>query len=231
MATQLERPLRVLVVDDDDGVTSIVSRALAREGYEVSTATDGLRAIRAAREWRPDAIVLDVMMPGLDGLAVCRRLRTEQPSLGVLMLTARDTPLAQIIGLDAGADDYLVKPFSTPILAARLRAVLRRREPAPEVLRYVDLELDTATRRARRGERDITLTTTEYKLLLQLLRSAERVVLKGVLTERVWGYDFDGTDNVLEVYIRYLRQKLEAGGEPRLIYTLRGAGYVLRQTA
>ena len=228
MATELERPLRVLVVDDDDGITSVVTRALARDGYEVRAAPDGERALRAAREWQPDAVVLDIMMPGLDGLAVCRQLRTQQPTVGVLMLTARDTPLAQIVGLDAGADDYVVKPVSLPILAARLRAVLRRHEPASETLRYADVELDTATRRARRRDREITLTTTEYKLLLHLMRSAGRVVPKGVLTERVWGYDFGGNDNVLEVYIRYLRHKLEADGEPRLIQPPRGPGYDFR---
>jgi two-component system response regulator MprA len=223
-----ERALRVLVVDDDAGVTSVISRALTREGYDVRTASDGDRAIRAMREWAPDAIVLDVLMPGKDGLAVCRQVRTERPDIGILMLTAKDGPGDQIVGLDAGADDYLVKPFSLQVLAAHLRAVLRRRERSPEVLRVADLELDVPARTATRGARSITLTTTEYKMLLHLARGAGQVIPKSELTHRVWGYDFEGNENVCEVYVGYLRQKLEAGGEPRLIHTLRGSGYTLR---
>ncbi|MEX2046227.1 MAG: response regulator transcription factor [Chloroflexota bacterium] len=223
-----ERRVRVLVADDDEGVTSVVARALTREGYDVRTAADGASALVAAREWRPDALVLDVMMPVIDGLAVCRQIRGEQPDLGVLMLTAKDAAGDQIVGLDAGADDYLVKPFSLQVLAAHLRAVLRRREATPEVLRVADLELDTGTRSAHRGPRPIALTSTEYKLLLHLMREAGRVIPKSDLTHRVWGYDFEGNDNVCEVYVGYLRQKLEAGSEPRLIHTLRGAGYTLR---
>jgi two-component system response regulator MprA len=223
-----ERPPRVLVADDDDGVTSVVARALIREGYDVRTAPDGDAALRSMREWRPDAIVLDVLMPGADGLAVCRRVRSERPDLGILMLTAKDGASDQIVGLDAGADDYLVKPFSLQVLAAHLRAVLRRREPAPEVLRVADLELDTGSHDARRGERRFALTSTEYRLLLHLMREAGKVIPKADLTRRVWGYDFEGNENVCEVYVGYLRMKLEAGGEPRLIHTLRGAGYTLR---
>lgn len=223
-----ERRVRVLIADDDEGVTSVVARALTREGYDVRTAADGASALVAAREWRPDALVLDVMMPVIDGLAVCRQIRGEQPDLGVLMLTAKDAAGDQIVGLDAGADDYLVKPFSLQVLAAHLRAVLRRREASPEVLRVADLELDTGTRSAHRGPRPIALTSTEYKLLLHLMREAGRVIPKSDLTHRVWGYDFEGNDNVCEVYVGYLRQKLEAGSEPRLIHTLRGAGYTLR---
>lgn len=226
-----DRRVRVLVADDDEGVTSVVARALTREGYDVRTAADGASALVAAREWRPDALVLDVMMPVIDGLAVCRQIRGEQPDLGVLMLTARDAAGDQIVGLDAGADDYLVKPFSLQVLAAHLRAVLRRREATPEVLRVADLELDTGTRSARRGTRPIALTSTEYKLLLHLMREAGQVIPKSDLTHRVWGYDFEGNDNVCEVYVGYLRQKLEAGSEPRLIHTLRGAGYTLRPDA
>jgi len=223
-----ERRTRVLVADDDEGVTSVVSRALSREGYDVRTAADGGHALRTAREWCPDALVLDVIMPGMDGLTVCRQIRKEQPDLGVLMLTAKDAAGDQIVGLDAGADDYLVKPFSLQVLAAHVRAVLRRREAAPEIVRVADLELDTGSHAARRGHRDISLTSTEYKLLLHLMREAGRVIPKSALTQRVWGYDFEGNDNVCEVYVGYLRQKLEAGGEPRLIHTLRGAGYTLR---
>ncbi len=200
---------RILVADDDEGVTSVVERALRREGYVVVTAPDGDLALQAMRDWRPDLLVLDVVMPGLDGLAVCRKARAERPDLGIVLLTAKDGAMDQVVGLDCGADDYLVKPFSLSILAARLRAVLRRREPVPEVLRVGDLELDTAARAARRGGRDIALTATEYKLLLHLMREAGRV---------------------LEVYVGYLRHKLEAEGEPRLIQTLRGSGYMLRAT-
>ncbi|HEV8670078.1 MAG TPA: response regulator transcription factor [Candidatus Limnocylindria bacterium] len=222
--------MRVLVADDDDGVTSVVARTLTREGYDVRTASDGDQAVHAMREWAPDAIVLDVLMPGRDGLAVCRQVRSERPDIGILMLTAKDGAGDQIVGLDAGADDYLVKPFSLQVLAAHLRAVLRRREPSPEILRVGDLELDVSSRTATRGTRFIALTTTEFKMLLHLARDAGQVIAKAELTRRVWGYDFEGNENVCEVYVGYLRQKLEAGGEPRLIHTLRGAGYTLRTT-
>lgn len=167
-------------------------------------------------------------MPGLDGLSVCRRIRTERPDLGILMLTAKDAAGDQIVGLDAGADDYLVKPLSLQVLAAHLRAVLRRREPSPEVLVVGDFVLDCASQSAHRGDRQIALTSTEFRLLLHLMREAGRVIPKTELTHRVWGYDFEGNENVCEVYVGYLRQKLEAGGEPRLIQTLRGSGYTLR---
>ena len=223
-----DRPLRVLVADDDEGVTSVVARTLTREGYDVRTASDGDGAIHSMREWTPDAIVLDVLMPGRDGLAVCRQVRSERPDIGILMLTAKDGAGDQIVGLDAGADDYLVKPFSLQVLAAHLRAVMRRREPSPETLRVADLVLDVSGRTATRGMRSIALTTTEFKMLLHLARDAGTVIPKAELTRRVWGYDFEGNENVCEVYVGYLRQKLEAGGEPRLIHTLRGAGYTLR---
>jgi len=223
-----ERALRVLVADDDEGVTSVVARTLTREGYDVRTASDGDAAVHAMREWAADAIVLDVLMPGRDGLAVCRQVRSEHPDIGILMLTAKDGAGDQIVGLDAGADDYLVKPFSLQVLAAHLRAVLRRREPTPEILRVADLVIDVPGRTATRGTRSIALTTTEFKMLLHLARDAGAVIPKAELTRRVWGYDFEGNDNVCEVYVGYLRQKLEAGGEPRLIHTLRGAGYTLR---
>ena len=174
--------------------------------------------------------MLDIMMPGIDGVEVCRRLRAGDPQLAILMLTAKDAAADQVVGLDAGADDYLVKPFTLEVLIARVRAQLRRKEPSEiELLRFADLLLDTGTHSARRGIREIALTTTEYDLLLQFLRHPRQVLEKEQLTEKVWGYDFGGNYNVLEVYVRYLRQKLEAGGEPRLIHTLRGAGYVLRE--
>lgn len=223
-----ERRGRILVVDDDEGVTSILSRGLRREGYDVATAPDADRALEAVRGWSPDALVLDVMMPGTDGLQLCRIVRGERPDIGIVLLTAKDATVDQVAGLDAGADDYLVKPFSLLVLAAHLRSVLRRREPRSEVLREGDLEVDVSARRIRRGPRDIALSNTEYRLLLQLVHDAGRVVSKKELTDRVWGYAFGGSVNVLEVYIGYLRGKLEAAGEPRLIHTVRGVGYTLR---
>ncbi len=221
---------RLLIVDDDENVTNMLRRALSFEGYAVATARDGNDAIKKTLEFAPDLVVLDIMMPGIDGLEVARRLRAGDPQLAILMLTAKDSAADHVVGLDAGADDYLVKPFTLEVLTARIRALLRRREPSDtEVLRFGDLALDTGTRSARRGAREIALTTTEYELLLQFLRHPRQVLEKEQLTEKVWGYDFGGNYNVLEVYVRYLRQKLEAAGEPRLIHTLRGAGYVLRE--
>ena len=231
-AAALARPARVLVVDDDESVTNMLRRALSFEGYTVTTARDGEEALRRALEWAPDLVVLDVMLPGLDGVEVCRRLRAGDPRVAILMLTAKDAVADEIVGLDAGADDYLVKPFSLEVLSARIRVLLRRKEPTSiEVLRFADLALDTGTRTARRGQREIHLTTTEYDLLLQFMRHPRQVLEKEQLTEKVWGYDFGGNYNVLEVYVRHLRLKLEAAGEPRLLHTLRGAGYVLREMA
>ena len=224
------RTSRILVVDDDEGVTNMLRRALSFEGYAVATARDGQEAIRRTLEFGPDLVVLDVMMPGIDGIDVARRLRAGDGHLAILMLTAKDAAADQVVGLDAGADDYLIKPFTLDILTARIRALLRRTEVADtEILRFADLTLDTGTRSATRGGREIALTTTEYDLLLQFLRHPRQVLEKEQLTEKVWGYDFGGNYNVLEVYVSYLRQKLEAAGEPRLIQTLRGAGYVLRE--
>ncbi|MBI2983434.1 MAG: response regulator transcription factor [Chloroflexi bacterium] len=232
MPTALPAPERVLVVDDDPGVTSVLRRALTRSGYAVRTATDGDEALRAACEFRPDLVVLDILMPGIDGLEVCRRLRRVDEDVAILMLTAKDRARDQVIGLDAGADDYLVKPFSLQVLAAHVRALLRRREvPQTELLRCADLELDTGPRVARRGGREIHLTTTEYRLLEEFVRHPGQVLSKEHLTQRVWGYDFEGNLNVVEVYVGYLRDKLEAGGMRRLLHTLRGAGYVLRESA
>ncbi len=221
---------RVLVVDDDPSLTSVLKRGLAYEGFSVDTAASGEDALALARERLPDLVILDIMMPGLDGLEVLRRLRAADPRLPILMLTAKDAPADQVQGLTEGADDYVVKPFTFEVLVARIRALLRRKEAdQPEVLRFRDLALDTGTRRARRGDREIDLTSTEYDLLYQFLQHPRRVLPKEFLMERVWGYDFGGNTNVLEVYVKQLRQKLEANGEPRLIHTLRGAGYVLRE--
>jgi two-component system response regulator MprA len=220
---------RVLVVDDDEKITSFLRRALAYEGYQVEVAPSGLVALGQALKAPPDLVVLDVMMPGLDGVEVCRRLRAGG-DVPVLMLTARDDVSSRVKGLDAGADDYLVKPFALEELLARLRALLRRREAAaPTVLRFTDLALDTASRQAQRGGRAIDLTTKEFELLSLFLRHPRRVLTRDAIMEQIWGYDFDGESNVIEVYVGHLRQKLEAEGEPRLIHTVRHAGYVLRE--
>ena len=221
---------RVLVIDDDPAVTSVLKRGLSYEGFAVDTAGSGEEGLALARENAPDLVILDIMMPGLDGLEVLRRLRAADAALPVLLLTGKDAPADQIKGLETGADDYVLKPFTFEVLAARVRALLRRHDAEqPAVLRFADLVLDTGTHRARRGEREIDLTSTEYDLLHQFLQHLRRVLPKEFLMERVWGYDFGGNTNVLEVYVKQLRQKLEANGEPRLIQTLRGTGYILRE--
>jgi two-component system response regulator MprA len=220
---------RVLVVDDDAKITGFLRRALAYEGYQVDVAGGGAAALAHALQAPPDVVVLDVMMPGLDGLEVCRRLRAGG-DVPVLMLTARDEVADRVEGLDAGADDYLAKPFALEELLARLRALLRRREAAaPAVLRFADLALDTGSRQARRGARAIDLTTKEFELLNLFLRHPRRVLTRSAIMEQIWGYDFDGESNVIEVYVGHLRQKLEATGESRLIHTVRHAGYVLKE--
>jgi len=221
---------RILAIDDDPSVTSVLKRGLSYEGFAVDTASSGVEGLAVAREHAPDLVILDVMMPGMDGLEVLRRLRAADAHLPVLLLTAKDAPADQVQGLERGADDYVVKPFTFEVLVARVRVLLRRREAdRPDVLRFMDLSLDTGTRLAHRGEREIALTTTEYDLLHQLLEHPRRVLPRELLMERVWGYDFGGNANILEVYVKQLRQKLEARGEPRLIHTLRGTGYVLRE--
>ena len=222
-------PARILVIDDDPKVTVMLRRGLGYEGYTVDTALGGQEGLQLAREHSPDLVILDIMMPGMDGLEVCRRFRTEG-NVPVLMLTARDGVADRVVGLNAGADDYLVKPFAFEELLARVRALLRRGQaPLPEQLEYGDLLLDTGSRRALRQGQEVKLTTTEYRLLELFLRHPHQVLPKEMLLERVWGYDFGGDSNVLEVYIRYLRNKLETAGGSRLIHTMRGSGYVLRQ--
>ena len=221
--------MRVLVVDDDEAVRRSLAHALRRDGYQVSVAADGAKAMDELGRDRPEAIVLDVLMPEPNGLEICRRLRRRGDQTPILMLTARDLVEDRVAGLDAGADDYLVKPFALDELRARVRALLRRSGITQEVLRFADIEMDTTTCRVSRGERPIELTRTEYSLLELFLRNPERVMSRVLIFESVWGYDFGPASNALWVYISYLRGKLEAGGEPRLIQTVRGLGYVLRE--
>ncbi|WP_280413776.1 response regulator transcription factor [Nocardia carnea] len=226
--------MRILVVDDDRAVRESLRRSLTFNGYTVDLAVDGIDALEKATAERPDALVLDVMMPRLDGLEVCRRLRSTGDDLPILVLTARDSVSERVAGLDAGADDYLPKPFALEELLARLRALLRRRAPDPgeisETMRFADLSLDPVTREVARADRSISLTRTEFSLLEMLMANPRRVLTRGRILEEVWGYDFPTSGNALEVYIGYLRRKTEADGEPRLIHTVRGVGYVLRET-
>lgn len=221
---------RILIIEDDQAILKILQRGLAYEGYTVDTATEGRSGLMLAREHQPDLVILDWMLPGMDGLEVCHRMRTASGSVPILMLTAKDAVQDRIQGLDAGADDYMVKPFNLDELLARVRALLRRTQPdRVPVLKFADLTLDTGSRQASRGTRLVQLTAKEYELLELFLRHPKQVLTREVIFDRVWGYDFGGESNVLEVYIRYLRQKLEEGGEIRLIHTVRGVGYVMRE--
>jgi two-component system response regulator MprA len=221
--------MRILVVDDDAAVSGSIARALKLEGYEVATAGTGTTALEEVAIAPPDAVILDLQLPDLDGLAVCRRIRAAGDDTPVLMLTARDAVDDRVAGLDAGADDYLVKPFALAELLARLRALLRRRAgPGSEVLRFGDLSLDPSSREARRGDRAFTLTRIEFDLLELFLRHPRQVLTREIILDRVWGYDFDSSTNSLAVYVGYLRRKTEAEGESRCIHTVRGVGYVLR---
>jgi two-component system response regulator MprA len=223
--------MEILVVDDERPVREALRRALELEGYAVELAADGYEALdRIDRgEVEPDAVLLDVLMPGIDGLEVCRRLRRDGNGLPVLMLTARAEVSDRVAGLDAGADDYVVKPFALEELLARLRALLRRTNGGGEILRFADLELDPGTHEVRRGSQALELTRTEFALLELFLRNPRQVLTRSVIYERVWGYDFGPGSNSLDVYIGYLRRKTEAGGNPRLIRTVRGVGYALRE--
>ncbi|MFG1806440.1 response regulator transcription factor [Streptomyces sp. NPDC049040] len=221
--------MRVLVVDDDDAVRRSLAHALTRDGYEVAVAADGVAALESLAAARQDAVVLDILMPEPNGLEVCRTLRARGDRTPILMLTARDLVADRVAGLDAGADDYLAKPFALEELRARIRALLRRSGADQEVLRFADLEVDTAACRATRGGRVLDLTRTEYALLELFLRNPRRVLSRTLIFDSVWGYDFGPSSNALWVYVSYLRAKLEAGGEPRLVQTVRGLGYVLRE--
>ena len=231
----------ILVVDDEPAVREALRAGLEFEGYQVTTAADGLGALEQIAKSMPDALVLDVMMPRMDGLTVLRRLRSFNPSLPVLLLTARDTVGDRVTGLDVGADDYLTKPFDLDELLARIRAMLRRgallieaeqaAEEPEEVLEYQDLRMDLLTRDVLRGDRRIELTRTEFSLLEMFLRHPRQVLAREQLLTSIWGFDFGPTSNSLDVYVMYLRRKTEAGGEPRLLHTVRGVGYVLRADA
>jgi two-component system response regulator MprA len=223
--------VEILIVDDEPAVVDALDRALVQEGYAVTSARDGRSALDEVAKAHPDAVILDVSMPQMSGIEVCRRLRAGGDRTPVLMLTARDQVTDRVAGLDAGADDYLPKPFALEELLARLRALLRR-TTAPDgqdVLRFADLTLDRSTYEARRGDRVIETTRTEYLLLELLMQHPRQVLTRATIFERVWGYDFGYASNSLDVYIGYLRRKTEAGGEPRLIHTKRGIGYVLRE--
>ncbi len=221
---------RILVIDDDPAVTSLLKRGLAYEGFAVDTAKSGVEGLAIARERPSDLVILDVMMPGFDGYEVLQRLRAADERVPVIMLTAKDAPNDQVQGLESGADDYVIKPFTFEVLLARVHALLRRRRvDHPPILRFADLTLDTGSYSVQRGQREVPLTSLEFKLLQEFLIHPQQVLSKNVLLDRVWGYDFGGNGNVVEVYVMQLRQKLEAGGEPRLLHTIRGAGYVLRK--
>jgi two-component system response regulator MprA len=220
---------RILIIEDDEAILAFLRRGLGYEGYEIDTAENGQKGLALAGGNRPDLVVLDWMLPGMDGLEVCKRLRT-MGKIPILMLTAKDSVNDRVQGLDAGADDYMVKPFNLDELLARIRALLRRTQtPKEKSYTFADLTLDTGTRRAQRGERVIDLTAKEYELLELFMRNPRQVLTREQIYDNVWGYDFGGESNIIEVYVRYLRQKLEVGKEPRLLHTVRGMGYVLRE--
>ncbi|MDP2935805.1 MAG: response regulator transcription factor [Dehalococcoidia bacterium] len=219
---------RILVVDDDPEILSLLRRGLTYEGYVVEEASDGKEALAKALQWSPDLVVLDVMMPGLDGLEVCDRLR-QADDVPILMLSAKRTVSDRVLGLERGADDYLIKPFAFDELLARVRALLRRRKPGTEMLRFADLAMDISSREVTRAQRQVELTTKEFDLLELFMRHPRQVLRRELILERVWGYDFEGESNVIDVYVRYLRAKLRTGNELPLLHTVRGVGYVLKE--
>ncbi|QEH92420.1 response regulator transcription factor [Dermacoccus abyssi] len=234
-APALKRPdgtnVRVLVVDDESNLSELLSMALRYEGWEIKSAATGNAAVKTAKEFKPDAVVLDMMLPDFDGLEVLRRMRDEDPTLPVLFLTARDAVEDRVAGLTAGGDDYVTKPFSLEEVVARVRALLRRsvqlQEEESSLLRVGDLTLDEDSHEVMRGDEEITLTATEFELLRFLMRNPKRVLSKAQILDRVWHYDFGGQANVVELYISYLRKKIDAGRAP-MIHTMRGSGYVLK---
>ena len=221
----------ILVVEDDRRIRDLLRRGLIFEGYAVNTAEDGETALRSVREKEPDAVILDLMLPGMDGLEVCRRLRSAS-AVPILMLTARDTVPDRVTGLDAGADDYMVKPFAFDELLARLRAIFRRHrmDGAPDVVRFADVTLNPRTRQVFRGKDEVQLTAKEFDLLELFMRHPNQVLTRELIYEHIWNYDFGGESNIIEVYVRYLRTKLEAADRSRLIQTIRGVGYALRES-
>lgn len=220
---------KILIIEDEERIRNFLQRGLSLEGYMVESASDGQSGLHIFEDFSPDLILLDLMLPGMDGLEVCRRLR-ESSNTPVLMLTAKESIEDRVAGLDAGADDYLVKPFALDELLARVRALLRRAPSAPpQVHNFADLELDTGTRQGRRGEYSFDLTIKEYELLELFMKNPRRVLTRDVIYDKVWGYDFGRESNIIEVYVRYLRQKTEQGGMSRLIHTVRGVGYVMRE--
>lgn len=236
-AEQGDQPARILIVDDEPAVREALRRSLAFEGYATEEAVDGLDAVEKTAAWQPELIVLDVLMPRMDGLTAARRLRASGVTLPILMLTARDTVGDRVTGLDAGADDYLVKPFELDELLARIRALLRRSSYAAaagaapdesDLLAFADLRMNLATREVTRGDRPVELTRTEFTLLEMFLAHPRQVLTREQILKAVWGFDFEPSSNSLDVYVMYLRRKTEAGGEPRLVHTVRGVGYVLR---
>jgi len=223
---------RILVIDDAPKIVDFVRRGLTYEGYIVDVAYDGQSGLEQAEREPPDLVMLDVMMPGLDGLEVCRQLRASpNGDVPILMLTAKDAVADRVAGLDAGADDYLVKPFAFNELLARIRALLRRRQVADgdQIVSFADLTLNSTTHEVARAGRPINLTAKEFDLLELFMRHPRQVLTRDIIYERVWGYDFGGESNIVEVYVRYLRAKLEAGDAPRLLQTVRGVGYALRE--
>ncbi|BAQ66798.1 response regulator transcription factor [Geminocystis sp. NIES-3709] len=221
---------KILVVEDEQKLAKFLELELQYEGYEVIVANDGITGLTCAREINPDLILLDWMLPGISGLEVCRRLRTSGSKIPIILLTAKDEISDRVAGLDAGADDYIVKPFSIEELLARFRAHLRRsNEEDPDQLQFLDLTLNRRTREVKRGDRSIELTATEYDLMEYLLSHPRQVLTRDQILERVWGYDFGGDSNIIEVYVRYLRLKLESNKEKRIIQTVRGVGYVLKE--
>lgn len=221
---------RILIIEDEPEIAGYLRRGLTLEGFSVEIAGNGQRGLDAARERLPDLVVLDLMLPGLDGLEVARRLRAAS-NVPIIILTARDAVPDRVAGLESGADDYLVKPFAFEELLARIRVQLRRQQSAqqPGILQFKNLTMDTTSREVRVGERRVDLTAREYELLELFMRHPQQVLTREVIYDRVWGYDFGGESNIIEVYVRYLRQKLESQGEPRLIQTVRGVGYILRE--
>jgi two-component system response regulator MprA len=220
---------RILIIEDEPKILDVIKRGLIYEGYTVDSAANGEDGLAKARDFPPALVILDVMLPGLDGFEVCKRLRAAD-DVSILILTAREQVSDKVRGLDAGADDYMTKPFAFNELYARIRALLRRRKPTEQtVMRYADLTLDQSTREVKRSQRKVDLTSKEFAMLELFMLHPRQVLTRDLIYERIWDYDFGGESNIIEVYIRYLRNKLEAGGEPRLIQTVRGAGYALRE--